>query len=879
MEDPWPLIGRARELERIAALVARGTGGLVIAGGPGAGKSRLGAEALRLAEASGAATARVVGTRALSGLPLGVFTPLLPSSALDLPSRPDDGSDLLRRCRETVLQIGGDAHLVLLVDDAHLIDGVSASLVRQLIGSPNVIVIACVEAGAATSDSTVGLWKEDGVERIEVAGLEEDAIEELLVAVLGGPVDRATAHALAVAADRSIVFLRELVLSALDNEVLRQEIGVWRLVGPLLSSHRMVELVELRLEGLSQTERQVLELVAFGEPLTPGELPGVDLDVIQDLERRSMVTSRLDGARMEVRIAHAVYGQVLRDRVPALRAREIARQLADAVEATGMRRRGDVLRVASWRLEGGGSNPSLMLEAARVAWSRNDLALAERLARRSAHLAGGFDAPFLAAQLAGKQGRGVQADSELAELAESASDDRERGLVAAARLDNLVFDLGHVDLGLDIALKAESSITDPDWRDEITAKRSSVLAGVYGPRAGAEVAVPVVEHGSGRALVWASLVSSYALGRLGELDRARDISVRGQVAHLDLKDAEDWHPWKLVFFEAEALGHLGRIDEAEQITRQMYQEAIDDGALEKQAWFAWQMSKFAADRGSAETAATFGRLAVALFQQLGSPQFEHFALGCLATAFAIGGHQRESRETLEFMDRLGLPAAHYWSVDVLQARAWTEVAHGDLPAATQQFRGGIAVGAEIGDLVGEAACWHGLARVGVLDDGADRLESLAMIVDGPLVKDRAAHVRALIDGDPTRLDAVSDRFSLMGAHLLAAEAAADASVGWRAAGDPRKATASGRRAATLAQRCESPATPALAAARISARLTPAERTAAMLAANGRTSREIAEELVVSVRTVENHLQHVYEKLGIRGRAELKAAIAQSPVES
>jgi DNA-binding CsgD family transcriptional regulator len=53
----------------------------------------------------------------------------------------------------------------------------------------------------------------------------------------------------------------------------------------------------------------------------------------------------------------------------------------------------------------------------------------------------------------------------------------------------------------------------------------------------------------------------------------------------------------------------------------------------------------------------------------------------------------------------------------------------------------------------------------------------------------------------------------------------------------------------------------------------------MLAANGRTSREIAEELVVSVRTVENHLQHVYEKLGIRGRAELKAAIAQSPVES
>ena len=43
---------------------------------------------------------------------------------------------------------------------------------------------------------------------------------------------------------------------------------------------------------------------------------------------------------------------------------------------------------------------------------------------------------------------------------------------------------------------------------------------------------------------------------------------------------------------------------------------------------------------------------------------------------------------------------------------------------------------------------------------------------------------------------------------------------------------------------------------------------ARLAAAGASSKEIAGELVVSVRTVDNHLAAVYRKLGISSRAEL-----------
>jgi DNA-binding CsgD family transcriptional regulator len=55
-------------------------------------------------------------------------------------------------------------------------------------------------------------------------------------------------------------------------------------------------------------------------------------------------------------------------------------------------------------------------------------------------------------------------------------------------------------------------------------------------------------------------------------------------------------------------------------------------------------------------------------------------------------------------------------------------------------------------------------------------------------------------------------------------------------------------------------------------LTRREREVAVLAARGRTSREIAAELHVSVRTVDNHLQNAYTKLGVSRRNDLATAL-------
>ena len=58
-------------------------------------------------------------------------------------------------------------------------------------------------------------------------------------------------------------------------------------------------------------------------------------------------------------------------------------------------------------------------------------------------------------------------------------------------------------------------------------------------------------------------------------------------------------------------------------------------------------------------------------------------------------------------------------------------------------------------------------------------------------------------------------------------------------------------------------------------LTGREREVAELVAAGRTNREIAQQLVLSTRTVEAHLRSVYAKLGVRSRVELARAARPS----
>src|SRR3712207_9059723 len=125
----WPLIGRQAEVERLNALLAAGDrAGVVLAGPVGVGKTRLAREGLALAQERGYATARVMASRAASGIPLGALALLLP----DVGSGADSPAELLRWARGEIAKLGAERRLALLVDDVHLLDDTSATLIGQV---------------------------------------------------------------------------------------------------------------------------------------------------------------------------------------------------------------------------------------------------------------------------------------------------------------------------------------------------------------------------------------------------------------------------------------------------------------------------------------------------------------------------------------------------------------------------------------------------------------------------------------------------------------------------------------------------------------------------------------------------------------------------
>jgi DNA-binding CsgD family transcriptional regulator len=545
--------------------------------------------------------------------------------------------------------------------------------------------------------------------------------------------------------------------------------------------------------------------------------------------------------------------------------------MAEVIEAAGSRPQ-DTLRLASLRLVGGGGSAGLLAAGALAARARHDHSLAERLARAAIAEGAGFGARFVAAEAAHAQGRTAQADRELAALAADAASDAERARVALLRFDHSFLLQGR-DVGVRQLDDVAATITDPSWREELLARRSFVTILSGGPRAvvNAAPAVPL-RPGSGplAAMVFYSMVR---LGRLDDVIRLLGPDhADGAIPAPD----EPWHQWALFVVLVIALADAGRLREAEQLLTHADGLVIGQPAAEARAYVAGWLAVLHLEQGRPVSAFRRASESYTLFQQLGRTFSAQFPYTAAVQALALAGHADQAAGTLAALDALGLPAVPVNETEVMQARAWAAAAAGDLPAARRQLERAADRGEEIGDLIGAASALHGLARLGHARDVATRLATLAAAIDGDLVAARAAYASAAAGRDSAALSKVSRDFEDMGALLYAAEGSAEAAVVLRRDGQARKAAAAEQEAARLLARCEGAATPPVQVITARVRLTPGELDTAVQAAAGRSNKQIAADMHLSVRTVESHLQRAYEKLGIASRHELAGALRDQP---
>ncbi|HEX6489402.1 MAG TPA: AAA family ATPase [Candidatus Dormibacteraeota bacterium] len=864
-----PLIGREAEVEEItAAFQASASTAVLIAGAAGVGKSRLAAEVAQVLSAWGWTTANVIVTKAAAGVAYGPFAPLLP----DVGTLGADGLHLMQGASAAIARRARDAgRFLLIVDDAHLLDDGSAALVHQLVQERTCGLIATIRTPDIAPDPITSLWKDGLALRVDVETLMHDEADALVTSSLGGPVAASALRWFWSVGAGNPMFIRELLIGAEESRSLYARDGIWFLRLPLPAPARLTDLIATRLASITPDTAEVVDLVAIGEPLGFDELLAiVGRTSIEDAERRGLVVVREEEGRAEIRMSHPMYSEILRQRIPRVRLSRLCLKLAEAAENTPMRRRDDVLRIGRWRLDAGVlGDPELLEEAARRARTGRDPGLAARFARAAMEAGGGVTAGVILGEVEFTAGRHEEAEKILAGLVAACRNDEERAAVAGARAYNLGTLVGDAVAAAAVVEEALSVIKEPGPRRRLLARQ--VIIEVWSGRLTAALrdAEELLKSGDGGAVRRGEYVSSIALALLGRTESAVASAHRAR----DSPGDADVRPES--YLVGSLIAHVvgGRLFAADADAQLGMEAALETGDSESNATFSLLRGWVLIERGLLADAALSFREAAAINRELSDKPSLRWCLGGVAMAEAMAGNTGAAADSeAELASLPQHPTAALDPFLVARCQGWVLAAAGHLTEARARMRLAADAARTTDQHGAEAFLLHDLVRFGDADAAVPRLRELTDIVDGDLMPAFARHATARANGDWRGMADAARRFEELGALMLAAEAAHAAAVALGVEGDQRKAGAMTRESARLRTLCGPERSPLLVNADAAAELTKRELEIAVLASSGLTSRGIADRLHLSTRTVDNHLQHVYSKLGITTRSELERAL-------
>jgi DNA-binding CsgD family transcriptional regulator len=230
-----------------------------------------------------------------------------------------------------------------------------------------------------------------------------------------------------------------------------------------------------------------------------------------------------------------------------------------------------------------------------------------------------------------------------------------------------------------------------------------------------------------------------------------------------------------------------------------------------------------------------------------------------ATALAMRGATEEAAVVLAALDEARRP---FRKLDYERslARAWLVAGQGAITEAITTLLSAAETASAKGQFAAEVLCLQTAVQFGD-HSVAPRLTELESIVEGPRVKLASRYAAALAGSDAPRLEEISAEFEQMGDLVAAVDAAAHACIAFRHGDRRGSALGCSARAEVLAQRCGGISTPSLREASEPLPLTAREREIIRLLGSGASTREVAERLYVSARTVEGHVYRAMTKTG------------------
>ncbi len=875
------LTGRREPLERICNIIRSGPSRAVfLMAGPGIGKSAL-TDAVTERLSPEMIVVHIHGSSSLASIPFGVLAPYTAELTAEDSVSP---VAVLRSVWSYFekLKAGKDTPLLLMMDDAHFLDEATASIVADVISAGWASVVAAGRPRPGLPQPLAQLWYDGLADRVDLRPMNRDQIEEVLSHALDGSIPSETVETIWNASGGNPRILDALLHDAAESGQLAKRNGIWMLLGPVPADGPKIGAVVVKdMLRRSPEEQEALKLIALAGP--------VSRQIIEDISGAEVVRSLLDqqmvvessGAPVELRMWNALFGDALRASISVSRSLQLLETIREKLGTAAPGSEGR-MRAVEWTIECGlkPTGPEL-LEAAGIA-------LARSRNRSSRTMAAKVVDPVLVPQAQAVQARALFNEGDF--------------VGAAKLLDGCWLQLGdtfgaahalmlramtHQALGTPPAVFVSASRDSPGtasvdsagvpgpirpWQDQLlhllelgeSGDHQALEAEVREIRSRPPEGPTEVLRVTGKALLGHSLAAA------GHAAKGLEAGLLAASELPSLKEGVFFfHEYVLQRLVASQLA-LGEWDAAEQEVAN-YATSEPQGAASFGGSLQILRGYSLLRQGRMERA--YQTLLPAVETLRLSDPLQMFRFGsalAFYVAARLGDAAQADRLELDFKDSPHGPVNHALLASVYAGAAQEYVSRdGKGLAALHTLATTPEITARAGTLLELlAVCWD-LGDLSV----TPLVHALAGKVEGRWAAAMASLAGHWESADADSLMDAAAGLEAEGFVNLAREAYARASSVFESEGERRRA----RQAVALREKCDHDLGERFRegkfiAAAPAVRLTRREQDIVQLAVQGLSDREIAQRLMVSVRTVEGHLYRTYVKLGVRSRDELATAL-------
>ncbi len=714
MSIPWATAPRRQLVDEIAELLAeRDTGGIALLGVDGVGKTTLAAQiAERLGQRS---PVRVIGTATQSQIPFGAFDSLVNITEVGKPAVLIQAALDSLLTQNSLLTQADDA--LIIIDDAHLLDPLSATLVYQLAQHLKSAqprrgrILVTARSTPPIPTAVAALWEDGLLRRVDVPPLNGAETAEVIAATDSG----ADAVEFYRRSAGNPLHLRLMVMTG-DPE------------------RSLPELIDRYLAGLPVAAREVLGYLSVREPLARADLVALSTVEAVDTVEATGAVQRIGS---EVYCGHPLFADHIAAGAAAPHLRRLRSEVAARLATHPHRHLGDRLGRSVLSMASDTPEPvDDVVVAAQEALRLGDLGLSEQLAATALEREERFDGRLALSYALAWQGRGREADHVLAGVDPDTLSEDQVLAWALPRAANQFWMLSEPERATAFLATIRRRVNGASARLTLDALSATFAMNAGNLTRALDIATEVLATPDAPdiAVAWAAsaaALSSARMGRFADVGRFVDRALGTE------------YPGLLRFTvglaETTTLLMAGRTQAAYDTAAgftdvaELAQPGRSIGEL--------LLAEVLIARGEPADAAVLLAPASAMLERTGY-SWGPLSLTYLATALAQQGEISESAKALSRAESRHGTKSALFAPELAVARAWRLATVGDHYGAIAAARDAARMAERTGQYAIAVRAWHDAARLGDAR-AADALTKIAASADCEFTRMALEHARAV----------------------------------------------------------------------------------------------------------------------------------------